>query len=120
MVSIFTTLSLVMDINDFENCPKCSGAIYIASRKVSKQWACANPNCGYSSDFIKAEVAAKTIQWVKGKVVFDDKDRNIWMRGELDGETWLFRWVNGCFVSHKKMEVQGIAFTNGRLVEKIG
>lgn len=108
-----------MDINDFENCPKCTSAIYISSRKAPKQWACANPNCGYSSEFIKAEIAAKTLQWVKSKVVFDDKDRNVWMRGEIDGEIWLFRWINGCFVSIKKIEMLGISFTTGRWIEKI-
>lgn len=108
-----------MDINDFENCPKCSAGIYISSLKVAPKWACSNPNCGYSSDFLKAVVSAKQLQWVKGKVVFDDKDRNILMRGELDGETWIFRWINGCFVSYKKIEMFGISFTNGKLVEKI-
>lgn len=108
-----------MDVQDFKNCPKCSGEIYIANQNASKQWACCNLECGYSSAFIKAEVAARTLKWVKGKVVFDDKDRNIWMRGELDGDTWLFRWINGCFVSHKKIEIFGIYFTTGKLVEKI-
>lgn len=108
-----------MDINDFEKCPKCSGGIYISSRKISHQWACQNPACGYSSDFLKAEVSARTLQWVKHKVIFDDKDRNIWMRGEWDGETWLFRWINGCFVSYKKIEMIGLSFVSGRLVEKI-
>lgn len=108
-----------MDITNTENCPKCSAAIYISSRKVSQKWACSNPNCGYSSDFLKAIICAKQLQWVKQKAVFDDRDRNIWMSGELDGETWLFRYINNNFVTQKKIELVGLNFTSGRHVEKI-